>query len=300
MRRIEEFETVKEAELNSSSAFAAWKKNLLAEVESYKDSIVWHMIVDPQAHDELPEYLSRNEDGFYAWPLFLNTYNDELIASAPQMVRLEYGSTFCGWALDILETVPLGILVGSKPGAEHALYQHLQSLVEYQDPYGRTMIFRICDPRLLYGLKTYHDQRAKDYILNGSLFFEAWEPGRAKSVFLEPSCDEPMNFSEGYVLSDELMEHLFNEARIHSIIGGLGDEPGEILRDMPLPEAYGLVEDSWALVREYGYDEGDMAVCAAYTALMGIEVWEKEDLKAAMRARESGDHLGMALEQIEN
>lgn len=249
-------------------------------INSFNGDVALWALVDPTAHESLPALLQTSP---VVWPLYLNTYSQKLMVIGPHMLPLATNSDLTVRLLESMETLPLGLISGCLPGREEHLYEHFQRRLEYSFPDGRQGIFRFYDPRMAYGLATYPATEARSHILGPALFLAAWEPGRQRSVLILHDEDTEIETSDDYMPPSELIEHIWKEAHIHSLIGGLKGEPGRRLNDMPLAEAYKLLEAADGIIKEQGYlTYDDLALAAALTTLSGLEFWNRNDVRLAM------------------
>ncbi|UQZ87811.1 hypothetical protein C4J81_00690 [Deltaproteobacteria bacterium Smac51] len=269
-------------------AFEEWAQARLAEINEPPEGQGWHLVFDPLAGPDLLAEAGRADSSAKFWPLYLNTYIEEALASGPHMVRLEPHSPLSGWALSKMRDMALGLLFLAETDKFEALYEHLQNFFECRLPGGRRAFFRYYDPRQFYGFTTYGDPDQGLLLLGPALKALGWEPGREITMELSQPRDRGFRCPPGGLgVGDAFSDHLFRECRIHTVIGGIINQVGEHykarLAAKPLPEAYAMVQRLADQLAEYPLNNNNLALATFITIDKGQSFWRRPEVREALR-----------------
>jgi hypothetical protein len=280
--------------------YGLWRNSIQQRIYNAPDQHRFFWLIDPYAHDELPGLIWKLDPQPDVWPLYMNTYMEDAINSGPFMVPYRPNSEFTKWVLQELRLVPLGCLIEVEGASVHIAFEHLQNLLECMDGEGKLSIFRFYDPRIAYGISTYEDKATCLRILGPVLRLDLWELGRCAPVHMGIGIDSGIRNAGMESYDTAFFEHIWDEVKIHSTIGTLGREPGMKLRSLPLPEAYSLVERVYHILSRYGYDDRrSLAYGSSVTARLGLEVWERPDLREELQGRPANAPLAEILNMMD-
>lgn len=192
-----------------------------------------------------PDFLKlvKNIRDTEAWPLYMNTYLDEVQDAGPWFIRHKEGSGLVDTLFKLIEHTPLGFLTAVRNGDEENLFYHFQSILECRLPDGKDGIFRFYDPRILYGIHSFADQNFMKLVCGPALEIHFWEPGRSIPLSFKAAPEDKTAVKPPIRLTQELIDHLWREAQVHTIVNTLGGTPGMRLRKLELPQAYAFVDD---------------------------------------------------------
>ena len=278
---------------DSANSFSDWATTCLHAIDNPPKNLCWHLVVDPCANETLPNMLNAFAQKLKVWPLFLNTYDETVIPLGSQFIRCAPQSRFIKWCIGHMQENPIGILVLTEEAKSDELYEHLQNFFECVLPSRRKVLFRYYDPRLLYGFTTYSDKRPSQLLLGPSTQIKAWEPGRAVAVELAQQEDNGWRCSEELGLSDEFMDHLWAQTKIHTVIGAItkemGSPTGEKLKRQPLPESYNFVEKVQTRLKKYALDNYNLMVATILTMKNDFSFWDIESIKNKLDQGQNND-----------
>ncbi|UQZ87807.1 hypothetical protein C4J81_00670 [Deltaproteobacteria bacterium Smac51] len=236
-------------------------------------SFFW--IVDGCADPDLLRLIKTTRET-ETWPLYMNTYLDKVRDAGPWFIRHQSGADLIHRLIRRMEQTPLGFLAVVRRGDEEILFDHLQLILECSMPDGGEGVFRYYDPRVLYGLNSFSDPEFMRLVCGPAMAIHFWEPGRSKPLSFQP---EPGNYTPPAAparLTTELIDHLWLEAQVHTIISTLGGEYGGKLRKMELPSAYGFVDGIRKLLSGTCYKSNqDVAFATALAIAEGLDYVKK-------------------------
>lgn len=244
----------------------------------------WFWVIDACAHPELPGILWQLDSSPDACALYMSTFMEEAMQSGPWFMPCNVESSTTQWLFNQLEKVPLGFLLSVPRGGGDEMYEHLQNLLECtfsqaknsQPHEKKAGLFRFYDPRILYGLTTFYDSDYINLVKGPALSLHAWEPGRSIPLTNRYTTDQK-NFCTGTPqLPKSLIDHLWKENQVHTIIATLDGDPGVQLRSMPLPEAYEYVDGIRNKLKNSPYiSNTDVSFITAYSLLSLDEEWKE-------------------------
>lgn len=267
-------------------SYQAWQDATCQQIKDASSEHAFYWLLDSCAHDDLPGLLWRLESEPQAWPLYMNTYLQETLHAGPFFLPHRPDSEIARWIFSEAATKPLGCLLEIESTSTRATFEHLQNLVECIAPDGEESIFRVYDPRIIYGVSTFKYEAMQSFITGPILHWNAWEPGRCVPVRLGTGKDDGQRCMEPALLTEAFIEHIWDEACVHSTIGSLGREPGMQLRAMPLSKAYTLVEYVYRTIAQYGYhDRVSLAYGTSVTVRLGLDIWQQPDVCEAFAGR---------------
>lgn len=279
--------------------YSLWCYNVQQHIHNAPDHHRFFWLVDPCAHDGLPGLIWKLDPQPDAWPLYMNTYMEEVINSGPFMVPYRPDAEFTKWMFQELRLLPLGCLIEVEAASVHIAFEHLQNLLEALDGEGKTSIFRFYDPRITYGISTYQDQTVTPRLLGPVLHLDAWEPGRCVPVHLGNGIDSGIRSAGMESYDTAFFEHIWDEVTIHTIVGTLGHEPGMRLRTLPFPEAYSLLEQTARILSSYNYQDRESLVYgSSVSAWYGLGFWKKVEVQDALINRPVKAPLNEVLEYL--
>jgi len=264
--------------------YEAWKHALLKKIAAMPEDKSFFWLVDPCAHPELPGLFWRLEAKPEAWPLYMNSYLDEVINSGPYLLSGKKNSPITRWMAEVDELFPVSSMVEVEKGREKQLFEHFQGLVECLDPQGEAALFRFHDPRIIYALGTYGNAELLSQCLGPALSLTAWEPGRAVAIALENKNCLSAPCIAPYAYSQEYIDHIWTEVHIHTLIGNLRNKLH--LRDKNLHDCYMLFESGVRFALSQGYtDRYALTYAGCVTAQYGEKVWRHPDVLTAFAQR---------------
>lgn len=269
-------------------SFADWCTDIFSQIKKGEHEFCW--IVDACAHPDLPDIFWELEDDPQAFTLYEGTSYDDDVESGPWMVPAERHSAVSEWLFAQCEDVPVGCLAEMAPGTFEEVFKHMQGQLEYRLDNGEVTLFRWYDPRTLYAMSTWFDlPTILSAFLGPVLRMHGWEPGRGTGFAFgdgKPSRRRSKG-KKSYPYS--LIEHIWDEVMIHTIIGTLGLSQGETLRAMPLPEAYALGARTARALSDAGYDDREsLAFAMSVSARLGAGIWDRPEVIAALKERPAG------------
>lgn len=269
-------------------SFADWCTDIFSQIKKGEHEFCW--IVDACAHPDLPDIFWELEDDPQAFTLYEGTSYDDDVESGPWMVPAGRHSAVSEWLFAQCEDVPVGCLAEMAPGTFEEVFKHMQGQLEYRLDNGEVTLFRWYDPRTLYAMSTWFDlQTILPAFLGPVLRMHGWEPGRGTGFAFgdgKPSRRRSKG-KKSYPYS--LIEHIWDEVMIHTIIGTLGLSQGETLRAMPLPEAYALGARTARALSDAGYDDREsLAFAMSVSARLGAGIWDRPEVIAALKERPAG------------
>lgn len=250
----------------------------------YRDALYWELDEDPQA-----------------LPLYMNTWQEEVSTSGPWMLPVRGHEAVSQWCFAQSGERPLGCLAEIAPGAYDDVFDHLQWQLECRPDGGETALFRWYDPRILYGMTTWPELPSiLSRFMGPTLRLHAWEPGRCAAIVCGSGEDAGYRSEDAEVYPGSLIDHIWDEVMIHTIIGTLGLEQGQILRAMPLPEAYALGERSALAISAAGYDDRrSLAYAMSVAARRGPGIWDDPRVRAALAERPANAPLTEVLDELQ-
>jgi hypothetical protein len=294
-------------ELSNDSSpilYTEWKSSLF----SYKPPAYFHItsseieyfwILDGSAWPDLPRRLWELDESPNAWPLYLNTYFEEVRNAGPWFVPCKPGTAVTGWVLEQLEFNPLGLLVAVTKSDSSKLFDHFQQLLECILPNGQQGLYRYYDPRVFYAINTFEDQHYIWQTCRPSLTVEAWEPGRHLPIGVVRTAKNVKPCNDTLVISHTFLEHLSVQTRIHTVINTLGGIAGAELRSHPLPEAYDYVQSICNFLGDSPYQtRSDLAFAVAYSLMAIDDKWEDAIEEMVLKSQRRYDSLEQAFKTI--
>lgn len=281
-------------------SYVDWRMHILSLLSQKEAAREFYWILDACAHKYLPGVLWRLETDPKARPLYMNTYREEVSAAGPFILPAAGNHAVTRWIFDEGWKHPLGCLAEIAPGSYELVFDHLQQQLECRLENDQPVLFRWFDPRILYGLSTYSEREDELAGFMGPvLHFHAWEPGRCCGIRYGTSRDAEEVHSEPQRCADELFDHIWNEAMIHSIIGTMGSSQGARLREMPLPEAYRLGEKVADVLSRAGYaDRRSLAYGMSLTVRLGPYIWDEPRVVEALAERPRNAPLTEVLDEV--
>lgn len=284
--------------INPRHSYADWRMNMLGLFSRQEHEFYW--ILDACAHPDMPGILWKLEAEPQAYPLYMNTYREEVSSSGPYILPVRGGSRITEWVFAQSGKTALGCLAEIAPGTYPEVFEHLQGQLECRPDGGAAVLFRWYDPRMLYGLSTWPGlKKILARFMGPTLFLHAWEPGRCRHVICGPGSTPEYRSLEPEAYPESLFDHIWDEAMIHSIIGTLGHAPGRILRDMPLPQAYELGERAALALSAAGYnDRISLAYAVSLSARLGPGIWDEKRVIRALAERPARASLMEVLDEI--
>lgn len=261
----------------------------------------WFWLLDACTHAALPKILWELETEPDAWPLYMNTFMEDAMNAGPWLVPCSNTSNVTRWVFQHLESIPLGCLVSANCGEGTALFEHFQNVFEcifFVDSKGvsreKPGIFRFYDPRILYGVATFHDPATLQLIKGTARSLHAWEPGRKIPITRRYNVNERTMCTEPPVISRDMVDHLWLTNQIHTVIGTLGNEAGQKLREKPLPEAYEHLAAIAAVLEKSKYTSSeDLGFAVAYFMSLQLDDW-KSALQLIIERHPHCDSLSVA------
>jgi hypothetical protein len=268
-------------------SFSAWAKQVLVDIDSCGSDFCWHLVYDPCLGPEIGELATLSEPPLKPWPLYLNTYSEEAQKNGPQLLKLIPGSVFNHRILEIMAPKPLGLLIMAEAEKQGDLFEHLQDFFECLEEDGKRILFRYYDPRVFYGFTTYTDQAQARLLLGPALRMLTWEPGRCQPVELAQDKDHGLRSQGGVMgLSETFTDHLWGEARIHTVIGALKEmintpfQP--LIKAQPLAETYKYVENVLHRLKDYPMSNYNLMASTLLTMEYGWEYWDNTKIATRM------------------
>ena len=263
----------------SHASYSEWKHGLfsytqLAFLDVSPSEIELFWILDGSAWPDLPQLLRGFGAASNAWPLYLNTYLEEVRNSGPWLISCKPGMALNDWVLEQLEFNPLGLLVYIEKYSNFIMFDHFQRLLECVLPNGKQGLFRYYDPRVLFGINTFEDGQYIRQVCGPALAIETWEPGRCLPIRITQAIKDDY-YTGIQALPQPLLNHLAIQTRMHTVINTLGGVTGTALRSHPLPEAYAFVQSISNFFEGSLYQtNSDLAFAVAYSLLASDDKWE--------------------------
>ena len=269
---------------DNNSGYQSWRTGLQQEIieSSRLDAVAprnWYWLIDACAHPKLPGILWELEPFPDASPLYMNTFLEDALQAGPWFLPYRTDSPITTWVFEQMEVSHPGFLLSCEVGNGNILFEHMQNMLEcvFQGEQGTTKpgLYRFYDPRILYGLSTFHDQSFLRSVKGPALSLHAWDPGRGVSIEGRYIKEQSCFCSEAQEVPLPLVEHLWNENQVYTVIATLGGESGNQLRAMPLSAAYAYVESMRMMLRNSPYTSNeDIGFATAYSLRSADESWE--------------------------
>lgn len=243
----------------------------------------WFWVIDACAHPDIFEKVRQRDPSHDAWALYMNTFMEEAMQAGPWFMPYDLKSSFTSWLFSLMEEIPIGFLLSVQHGGGNEMYEHLQNILECtfsqsedsQQHENKSGLFRFYDPRILYGLTTFSQSEYVNLVKGPALSLHAWEPGRSVAVTHRSTPAQKNCRTDHPHLPESLIDHLWMENQIHTILSTLSGSPGDALRAMPLPKAYKYVEDIRIRLKSSPYSNNtDVAYLTAYSLLSPDEAWK--------------------------
>ena len=285
----------------SKQSYAAWRMKISSMLLQKESGSEFYWILDACAHPKLPGILWELEQNPEARPLYMNTYKEEVSAAGPYILPANDNNAVSRWFFEQSNEKPVGCLIEIAAGFYPVAFEHLQQQLECYPGNEHLTLFRWYDPRILYGLSTYSEQdHIRARFMGPVLYFHAWEPGRCSDIVYGIGRDLGIRSEAPEYHDEKLFDHIWDEVSIHTIIGTLGSETGMKLRSLPLPEAYKLVEQVQQILLRYNYfDRRSLAYGASITAKLGLDIWERADVREAFEQRPPNAPIDEVIESLD-
>jgi hypothetical protein len=264
------------------SLYQDWAADLQVQMlaKDGEEEILYYWIINAAAHPELPGRIWELADQPHAWPLYMNTYADEIRDDGPWFLPCLPFSPLSAWVFAHLETTPLAVLVRTQRKNHTLLFDHFQQLLECsytesEEDSTKKGIYRYYDPRILSAISNYPDRRPAQLVCGPALSLHAWEPGKAEPIVLERKTEEYIVCGGRHDLSHSFLSHLWEYNQPHTIIGTLAGAARKKIYSMPLPEAYAYVKSIRQMLQSSKYTTNpDIAFATALGLLTDDESWE--------------------------
>lgn len=286
--------------LNPPQLLADWHTDMRLLMARQEHEFYW--ILDACAHPDLPGILWDLDEDPQALPLYMNTWQEDVAESGPWILPAGGHDAVSAWIFSQCGKRPLGCLAEIAPGAYDEVFEHLQWQLECRPgDDSETALFRWYDPRILYGMTTWPDLPGiLPRFMGPTLRLHAWEPGRCVPVVCGSGQDTGYRSEDTETYPYSLIEHIWNEVMIHTIIGTLGLSQGQTLREMPLPEAYALGERAALAISAAGYDDRrSLAYAMSVSARRGPGIWDEPEVRAALAERPANAPLMEIIEELD-
>jgi len=240
----------------------------------------WFWVIDTCAHSELPDIFWKLDNSSSASPLYMNTYREEELRTGPWLIPCQLNSGASQWIFNQAQQIPLGFLVSTNKGTEDMLFEHFQNLLEcsvrYTDGSLKKILYRYYDPRVLYAIGTYCEQTRTVLIKGPARSLHAWDPGRQACINRYYTNDKLTIAPEQHTLTQAFLDTIFEKNKIHTVIGSLGGQTGELLRSKPLSEAYAYVSGIYSIIEDSTFNSvADLGFITAYALSSPDNRWEE-------------------------
>ena len=257
--------------------YAAWREETQTAINETISSYNWYWLLDPCALPDPPEPVKALESEYTVYPLYLNTYHEKAMLSGPILIPYVTQDAFVDWLFEIMETFPVGYLVQVSQGNDDELYEHLQNQIECVSPNGNRSLFRFYDPRILYAVTTCTDESALKRLLGPITHAHCWEHGRRAAIKAGDGTDHLYRCPGDIHYSDQFMEHIWKEVKIHTLIQLYGGAFASSHPDISFFEMYDLLEKTYLFLAENGFaDMESFCLASAFTAAFPNCIWEEE------------------------
>ena len=280
--------------------YAEWYKTTrdLFDQASSTHSCYW--IIDPCSSPELPAAIWELDPDVNALPLYMNTYLEDVAKAGPMLIPYSRQSKLTAWLFQQMEIRPLGYLIQVEKEKASDLFEHFQNLLECTSPKGTKSLFRFYDPRVMYAITTYSEPTEVENITSPLLCLHGWEYGRRASIYARGKSDSglcPVYAAR----SVELLEHIWKEVKIHTMIGNLSEKfivtyPGASFVDI-----YDELEQVFNYLSIMGIsDQKSYELAGMITACSSKAAWDDQRVLEKFFGRPDNAPLSKTLGKKEN
>lgn len=254
--------------------YADWRLDAQKYFDETSLTYNCYWLLDPCVLPGLQKTLWDIDPDIKAWPLFMNTYLEEVVQSGPLLVAYANTSKTTDWLFEQIALCPLGYLLLVDQSEDSSLFEHLQNLLECITPQGKTSLFRYYDPRIIYALTTYEDEAMLKQILGPALALYGWEHGRGSAFKAGDGIDHGFRCTEKIQYPEEMFDHIWREVKIHTLIERLSENFIETYPDASVLDIYDELEKVFRYLLSMDIlDSESYELAGAITAYFSSAAW---------------------------